>query len=127
MDKEYIAEPWEIYKHIDSIREGRTNFFLVAESMMIAAFMTLAASENFLKVVISLLGLVYTACWYFINLRQSNRLDYIANSHLLSDEMLLNIVKAGKGFSGKIIMNYILPISTGAFWLILMLSIWFRY
>ena len=111
---------WDVYKHIDSIREGRTNFFLVAEAMMIAAYMALLPTETFLRITVGVLGLIYTASWFFINLRQSNRLDYIAAQNLPHNEFLLGVIKAGKGIPGKPIMNYVLPLSTVVFWIILM-------
>ncbi|RLC17535.1 MAG: hypothetical protein DRH93_17540 [Deltaproteobacteria bacterium] len=113
---------WDVYKHIDSIREGRTNFFLVAEAMMIAAYVTLPATNSFLRITIGILGLIYTASWYFINRRQSNRLDHIAKTVLRNNEFLLGVVRAGKGIPGKFIMNYVLPLSTGIFWIVLLIK-----
>ena len=114
---------WDVYKHIDSIREGRTNFFLVAEAMMIAAYMALSPAESILRITVGMLGIIYTASWFFINLRQSNRLDYIAETNLNNNEFLLGVVKAGKGIPGKHIMNYVLPLSTVIFWIILMIKV----
>ena len=113
---------WDVFKHIDSIREGRTNFFLVAEAMMITAYMALPSTESFLRVTVGTLGIIYTASWFFINLRQSNRLDHIGETELLNDEFLLEVVKAGKGIPGKFIMNYVLPLSKGIFWIILLIK-----
>ena len=113
---------WDVYKHIDSIREGRTNFFLVAESMMIAAYMALPSSELFLRATVGILGVIYTLSWFLVSLRQSNRLDHIASDNLLRNEFLLSVVEAGKGIPGKHIMNYILPLSTLIFWAILLLK-----
>ncbi|BBO86134.1 hypothetical protein DSCO28_67000 [Desulfosarcina ovata subsp. sediminis] len=71
-DKEPNFEfKWDVFKHIDSIREGRTNFFLVAEAMMIAAYMALSSTETFLRTIVSILGIIYTASWFFINCRLS--------------------------------------------------------
>ncbi|WP_022669474.1 hypothetical protein [Desulfospira joergensenii] len=111
---------WDVFKHIDSIREGRTNFFLVAEAMMITAYMALNPSEDFLRVTIGILGLIYTGAWFFISLRQSNRLDYIGKEELLNSSFLLGVVKAGKSIPGKHIMNYVLPVSTFVFWIVLL-------
>lgn len=111
---------WDVYKHIDSIREGRTNFFLVVEAMMIAAYMALSPAESFLRITIGILGIIYTTSWFFINLRQSNRLDYISRTNLIHNEFLQNVVKAGKVIPGKYIMNYVLPVSTVVFWIILL-------
>ena len=122
-DKEGNLEfKWDVFKHIDSIREGRTNFFLVAEAMMIAAYMALLSTESFLRTTVGILGLIYTASWFFINLRQSNRLDHLGRTNLLHSEFLLDVVKAGKGIPGKHIMNYVLPLSTAAFWIILLIK-----
>lgn len=112
---------WDVFKHIDSIREGRTNFFLVAEAMMVTAYMALPSTECFLRVIVAILGLIYTASWFFINLRQSNRLDHLGND-LLQNGFLLDVVKAGKGIPGKHIMNYVLPGSTAAFWIVLLIK-----
>lgn len=113
---------WDVYKHIDSIREGRTNFFLVAEAMMIAAYVTLPPTNTLIRFTIGILGVIYTASWFFTNLRQSNRLDHIAKSELLNNDFLLEVVKAGKVIPGKFIMNYVLPLSTGIFWIILLIK-----
>ena len=112
---------WEVFKHIDSIREGRTNFFLVAEAMMIAAYTALPSTESFLRITVGILGVIYTVSWYLINKRQSNRLDFIAKKELPQHDFLYEVVKSGKGISGKYIMNYVMPISTGIFWIVLIL------
>lgn len=112
---------WDVFKHIDSIREGRTNFFLVAEAMMIAAYMALSSTEFFLRTIVIILCIIYTASWFFVNMRQSNRLDHLGRTILLKNKFLLNVVKAGKGIPGKHIMNYVLPLSTAAFWIILLI------
>lgn len=129
-DSQPIIEfKWDVFKHIDSIREGRTNFFLVAEAMMIAAYMALSSTETFLRTTVSVLGIIYTVSWFFINLRQSNRLDYLGETNLLLGEnnrhhkkFFLGIVKAGKGLPGKHIMNYVLPLSTAFFWVVLLIK-----
>ena len=113
---------WDVFKHIDSIREGRTNFFLVAEAMMIAAYMALSSTETFLRVTTGILGIIYTASWFFINLRQSNRLDHISEKWLLKDAFVVEVARAGKGIPGKYIMNYVLPLSTAMFWVILLVT-----
>ena len=122
IDKKDTEFKWDLFKHIDSIREGRTNFFLVAEAMMIAAYMALESTETFLRIIISILGVIYTASWFFINLRQSNRLDYIGKNDLLQNEFILEVVKAGKWLPGKHIMNYVLPLSTAIFWIVLLIK-----
>lgn len=113
---------WDVFKHIDSIREGRTNFFLVAEAMMIAAYMALSSTETFLRTTVGILGIVYTASWFFINLRQSNRLDHLGRTNLLHSQFLLDVVKAGKVVPGRHIMNYVLPLSTAVFWIVLLIK-----
>ena len=122
-NQESMDFQWDVYKHIDSIREGRTNFFLVAEAMMIAAYMALSPTEDFLRITVGILGIIYTASWFFINLRQSNRLDHIAKTTLRYNEFLLDVVKAGKGVPGKFIMNFVLPLSTSIFWIILLIKV----
>jgi hypothetical protein len=118
---------WDVFKHIDSIREGRTNFFLIAEAMMVAGYMALSSTEYFLRITVGILGLIYTASWFFVNLRQSNRLDHLAKNNLLYNEFLLEVVKAGKGIPGILIMNYVLPLSTTAFWIILLIKAWIGF
>jgi len=113
---------WEILKHIDSIREGRNNFFIVAESMMIAAYMALISGESILKYAVSILGMIYTISWFFINLRQSNRIDWIMRKIRKNHKAVSEILNVGKGISGKIFINYVLPISTGIFWLLLIMD-----
>ena len=113
---------WEAFKHIDSIREGRANFFLVAESMMIAAFMALPASESFLQYIVSILGLIFSVAWFLVNLRQSKRLDYLAHNHLSKEPMFILVMKAGTGIPGRFIMN-LLPLLTALFWIVLIAKV----
>jgi len=111
---------WDIIKHIDSIREGRTNFFLVAEAMMITAYTALGSADGFLRTTVAVLGMVYTTSWFLVNLRQSNRIDFAARMLLPRRPIMLEILKAGKGISGKLVLNYIVPLVTLIFWLILL-------
>ncbi|HEC91986.1 MAG TPA: hypothetical protein ENI51_03170 [Candidatus Atribacteria bacterium] len=41
--REDVEKAWEYYKHVDSLYTGRTNFFLVAESMLLLAFVSIFA------------------------------------------------------------------------------------
>jgi hypothetical protein len=111
-------QAWEIYKHIDSIREGRANFFLVAESMMIAAFVALHNSANRLRYAVIVLAVIYSLSWFFVNLRQSNRLNFLAQNFLSRAALFVPVMKAGKGVPGRVIMS-VLPVATTLFWVLL--------
>jgi Ca2+/Na+ antiporter len=74
-------DAWEIYKHADNLYHQRFNFFLVAESMLIVSFATLvdrsSTHTNSIRIAITILGMVFTFSWFYVNNRIDWRLNYL--------------------------------------------------
>lgn len=83
-----LARAWSYYQHADNLLAGRTNFFLVAESMLVAAFTALSASDVFLRVLISFLALFYTGSWYYVNERLSRRMVFLTKEYLKESDSI---------------------------------------
>jgi hypothetical protein len=64
---------WKYYQHADSVIAGRTNFYLVAQSMLIVSFVS--TTSKIIRLAITILAFVYTLAWQYVNARLSRRRD----------------------------------------------------
>jgi len=116
VEREDINKAWEYYKHIDNLYIGRTNFFLVAESMLLLAFVSVT-SEKSIKLSIALLGLIYTTCWLYMNIRLDERMRGLTEDYLKKDTIYAKYIECVKDKrTGTCILSYILPCSTIILW-----------
>jgi hypothetical protein len=120
---------WGYYQHADNLRASRTNFFLVAEAMLVGAFATIADTKlASLRLAISGFGIVYTVCWYWVNRNLYKRMafarDYLQKLNpFYKYHFTLPNPKTGRSrvkIHSNIFLDYILPLSTLAFWLFLL-------
>ena len=62
---------WNWLLHEDSLLTNRVNFFLVAESMLVAAFATLVASSNhrllLASYAIAAAGVLFALMWWYVS------------------------------------------------------------
>ena len=73
---------WKRYLEIDKLLHDRVNYFLVAESMLLVAFVTAyTMSENLLQIkpALAFVGVVITLIWYYSNRRIRLRINYFYN------------------------------------------------
>jgi len=123
VEREDINKAWEYYKHVDNLYTGRTNFFLIAESMLLLAFVSIFAVDplkfkfsNIIKGGIAALGLIYTISWQYLNLRLEKRMNYLTKEYLKKDKVYKEYIESAKGIESKIILSYILPLFTILLW-----------
>ena len=115
---------WRYLQNADNISSGRINFFLVAESMLILSFMTLKPDRVYLRLLVIALGLIYTLAWFYLLLRLSKRMDMLYTRYLRQlDPVYKEYIEAAPNRElAKVVVYYLLPLSTAAFWLLLIVE-----
>jgi hypothetical protein len=110
---------WRYYQHADNLHAARINFFMVAESMLVVSFATTVAQELvYLRYVITVLGLVYTACWFLVNRGIVRRMFQVLLPRLDSLYREYNAVPTR--IESRIFLTYVVPIITLLFWMTLL-------
>lgn len=116
---------WTYLKHASDLHSSRINFFLIAESMLFIAFFSFSIDENLeniiFKILIILLGFIFSLGWFLANLRLSLRIKKFDSILRKKDDIYNEYIEAVKGVPSDIIMTYILPLSTLFFWLIFLI------
>lgn len=116
-------DAWEAYKQADNLYHQRFNFFLVAESMLVVSFATTFSSgclnTNPVRIAITILGMIFTFSWFYVNNSIGYRMIYLRENYLrrcnptyrsyLNAEGKLSIPSA-------FFMTYLLPAATFVFW-----------
>ncbi len=112
-----IDKAWKYYEHADNLYASRVNFFLVAESMVVVAYVTLESTQWSLRLLIALLGLFYTYFWFDVNLRLVKRMSFLDEKFLRHDNIYKQYMESvPKRPSSRVWLTYGLPVSTGVFW-----------
>ena len=118
-----VEKAWEYYKHADTIYAGRVYFFLVAESVLIASVIQVAYNRNagspFASLLITLIGLIFTLSWLYVNHRLAKRMTFLDNNYLKLDPVYSRYMSAASGISARILLTYLLPSITLVFWVLL--------
>ena len=71
---------WTFEKHAADTAASRTNFFLVAQAFLITTFIAVRQGKDpevVFRVVISILGMIYTLSWLYVNARLGQRLPLL--------------------------------------------------
>ncbi len=119
--QEDINKAWKYYEHADNLYANRVYFFLVAESMVVVAYVTLDAKQWFLRLLIAILGVIYTYIWFDVNLRLANRMTFLDENFLTYDKIYQRYMESvPKRPSSRRWLTYGLPIPTGIFWSLLL-------
>jgi hypothetical protein len=109
-----IDKAWKYYEHADNLYASRVNFFLVAESMVVVAYVTLQGSEKLLRISIAILGLLYTYIWFDVNLRLAIRMTFLDQKFLPHDKIYDQYTKSvSTGCPSRFFLTYVLPIPRG--------------
>jgi hypothetical protein len=121
------------YYHANRMYHQRVNFFLVAESMLVVSFITsitnlVTGLENikFVRVVIALLGLIFTISWFYVNKRLDWRLTYLNTNYMKKFRIYENYLDSvGRHtLHSGLFMSNILPATTFFFWYFLAYLVW---
>lgn len=118
-----IAKAFEFLKHTDAIKESRSNFFLVAEAMLVAAMVTIDANAYLERACVVLLGLIFTFSWWVNLKRLSARINFVVKEYLLEDEVYNACITSAKGIHGKIYMVHLLPLCVLLFWVVMVVAL----
>lgn len=126
-----INKVWNYYQHADNLVASRTNFFLVAQSMLVVAYATILAYANMevkegyihIRSCVILLGILYALIWFYTNTSIYTKMKVLG-------EKLKKAPIYGKYEENSLpywlnsgcLIVYILPISTIMLWDIFLLS-----
>lgn len=91
---------WDYHAAAGNLYHQRTNYFLVAESMLLFSYVTtfLNTSEfnlNEIRSVIAFVGIIITFSWYYVSLRLIIRIDKLKHKYLmLSDPVYWDYIES---------------------------------
>ena len=116
-------DAWEAYKHADNLYHQRFSFFLVAESMLVVSFATTllvdqpSTHTNSIRIAITILGMVFTFSWFYVNNRIEWRLNYLNEKYLeRCSQTYRDYLTHVNGISSTFFMTDLLPAATFVFW-----------
>jgi len=118
---------WEYHKCADDLFHKRFSFFLVAESMLVVSYATLFDINQafYVKLAITLLGLIFTYGWYVVNIRLDKKMEflkqYVTEPNDSYFEAYMKCVKDIRRWD--IFNDEIFPISTFPFWEFLFINV----
>lgn len=116
------------YQHADNLYHQRFNFFLVAESMLVVSFATsllihpdnsiLTGLSKNIRTAISLLGMIFTVSWFYVNKRLDWRLVFLNSEFLKSKNEYKDYLDSVSKYSihSGFFMSNLLPTMTFFFW-----------
>ena len=116
-------DAWEAYKQADNLYHQRFNFFLVAESMLVVSFATTFSSgclnTNPVRIAITILGMIFTFSWFYVNNSIGYRMIYLREKGLRrcnpTYRSYLN-VEEKLSIPSEFFMTDLLPAATFVFW-----------
>ena len=123
-DKRDIEMAWEVYRHVESIKESRTNFFLAVEALLVVAYSELVWGAITSRYMVSVLGAIFSFSWILVTKRFSSRLHFLERQHLSGTAVFPDPSQSSKATPGSFFLNYILQCSTVIFWLALVVHTW---
>ena len=133
-----LHKVWEYRKEADNLLHQRFSFFLLAESFLVLSIVTILVSNNVgdrlktVEVMISLLGIVFTFGWWYVNVRIRIRLDHLKENYMNKDSIYNEYLSSVKEPINKVIKKLhintlILPLSTLFFWWIMLFEVILNY
>jgi len=116
-------DAWEAYKQADNLYHQRFNFFLVAESMLVVSFATTFSSgylnTNPLRIAITILGMIFTLSWFYVNNGIGYRMIYLREEYLMRcNQTFKKYFESVEELTipSSFFMTDLLPAATFAFW-----------
>ncbi len=129
LSPESIKRIWEHALHEERIYNDRHNFFLVAEAMLFVFYATLGSEpQTWALVAIALLGLVITAMWIMIAMRQAEDLEVAVRRLKIYCSEYVSYKKERESkkkfrYGALKIMGRWMPIAIGAAWVVLLVEV----
>jgi len=122
---ETTERAWKYFIAADNRHQRRTNYFLVAESMLLFSFITAIVGKIFeISFFIAITGIMITSFWYYVNAELSQRIKLLKEKYLeKNDPVYWDYSKSMKGVSANKILSHILPNSIIFLWASLLLYI----
>jgi hypothetical protein len=94
-EEQKISGAWEVYLYARDLLAKRMSYGMVAQSMLLIAFSSLAASRSrddlfitFFQLVVGGLGVIYSAYQYFMVRNINDHLNYIQKKYLESKDLV---------------------------------------
>jgi hypothetical protein len=110
-----ISKAWMYYQHADSLQHQRHNIFILAQTILTAAYVGFAQAPTPTKVLLATIGAAYALMWFMLTERVSKGMDALSDKYLEEDEDKIYkhyLDSLGWMPSGRTILNRIMPIST---------------
>ena len=91
---------WDYHAAADNLYHQRTNYFLVAESMLLFSYVTTFLNTsgfnlNEIRSAIAFVGIIVTFSWYYVSLRLSIRMNKLKYKYLiLSDPVYWDYIES---------------------------------
>ena len=119
---------WAYYQHADNLQHQRHNIFIVAQSIFFAAY---AQDASGVGPIVAVLGIIYGVLWWYLSQRLSDGMTALSKLYLEPSQggggdevygIYLAGIKSNKYFSGRTILNVVVPWLAVAAWL----AVWVR-
>ena len=112
---------WVYYQHADNLQHQRHNIFILAQTILVAAYTAFAQAPWYTKVLIASIGALYALLWWRLAERVSKGMDNLSDKLKNADPIYNDYLDSlGPGFSGRTILNQIIPISTLIAWVVML-------
>lgn len=122
-DPEDIKTAWVYYQHADSLQHQRHNIFILAQTILTAAYIGFAQAPLLTKVLLASIGAAYALMWFLLAERVSKGMTALSFKYLEKDEVYKHYLDSlGSMLSGRTILNRIMPISTFIAWGIVLVT-----
>lgn len=108
---------WAYFQHADNTATGRIDFFVVGQAILVEAATHIEAGEVFLRTAVGFLALIYALSWFYVNERLGRRMRHLAETHLEKDPIYKEYVESAGGVSSRVVLHFVVPLSTVVFWL----------
>lgn len=114
---EDIKTAWVYYQHADSLQHQRHNIFILAQTILTAAYVGFAQAPTQTKVLLASIGAAYALMWFMLAERVSKGMTALSCKYLEKDMVYKHYLDSlGWMPSGRTILNRIMPISTFIAW-----------
>ena len=117
---------WLYYQHADNLQHQRHNIFILAQTILAAAYAGFAQAPWYTKVLIASIGAFYALMWWLLTERVSKGMNCLSNKLKEADPIYQSYLDSlGRGISGRTILNKIIPISTLIAWVVVLVKLLF--
>jgi len=132
MDEHWRIRAREYNKNLDRRYQGRVNYILVAESMLLLSYVTANIYSTINKTnirnataAIAITGIVITICWIIVNIRLSLQIRSL-QKYLKPDSVFKHLIDSVRQQpSAILLLTYILPTTIFSLWIYLIgFAIW---